>query len=255
MARILNITGQKFNFLTALEKTDKRDKNGLVIWKFLCDCGNICEFAASKVKTGNIKSCGCMKSVGLRKYNENNKTLKIGDKIGKLTIIEDLGYLPYAEGRRRTKFLCQCECGNICEAWSNQLSSKSKLSCGCLTSKGELMIEKLLKENGFNYKHNSTFKELTEATNRQLRFDFIVYNEDKSVKCFIEFDGRQHIYGPDTQHWSRTTDTLNNIKERDLLKNNFCKDKGYILIRIPYYKLNLTIEELFSDKFIYKGDD
>ena len=39
------------------------------------------------------------------------------------------------------------------------------------------------------------------------------------------------------------------------LKNNFCKDKGYILIRIPYYKLNLTIEELFSDKFIYKGDD
>lgn len=117
------------------------------------------------------------------------------------------------------------------------------------------MIEKLLKENGFNYKHNSTFKELTEATNRRLRFDFIVYNEDKSVKCFIEFDGRQHTYGPDTQYWSRTTDTLNDIKERDLLKNNFCKDKGYILIRIPYYKLNLTIEELFSDKFIYKGDD
>lgn len=251
---MLNLLGQKFNYLTALEKTNKKDKNGCIIWKFQCDCGTICEFAGSKVKTGYIKSCGCKKSIGLVDWNKQNRMLNVGDVVGKLTIIEDLGYFPYSNGRQRTKFLCQCECGNICEAWSSQLASQVKSSCGCLISKGELIIERLLKDNDIIYKHNCTFKELTASTGRRLRFDFILYNEDGSVNRFIEFDGRQHIYGPDPGYWSRG-ETLEDIRERDELKNNFCKENNYVLIRIPYYKTNLTIEDLLGDKFKYKGDD
>ena len=36
-----DLTGQKFGLLTALEKTDKKNKT--YFWKCKCDCGNICE--------------------------------------------------------------------------------------------------------------------------------------------------------------------------------------------------------------------
>ena len=49
MSSALDLTGQKFNYLTAIEKTDKR-KNGLIVWKFKCECGNTIEVPASYVK-------------------------------------------------------------------------------------------------------------------------------------------------------------------------------------------------------------
>ena len=40
MGKIIDLTGQKFNKLTVIEKTDER-KNRQVVWKCRCDCGNI----------------------------------------------------------------------------------------------------------------------------------------------------------------------------------------------------------------------
>ena len=38
--------------------------------------------------------------------------------------------------------------------------------------------------------------------------------------------------------------------ERDLVKNQFCLSNNYILIRIPYDKINtLTLEDLMGDKY------
>ena len=227
MPRGLDLTGQKFNFLTAIEKTDKR-KGSLVVWKFQCDCGNIVELPGSSVKLGNIKSCGCKKYIGFEERNRKQKTIKVKDRFGKLVVIEDLGYQPYSEGHNRTKFLCQCDCGNICEAWSHQLASKTKQSCGCLISKGEFAIETILKENNILYKHNMIFNELTQFCGRQLRFDFIIYNKDGTINRFLEFDGRQHTYGPDTSYWSRTAETLQDIQSRDNIKNTFCQKNNRV---------------------------
>ena len=55
----LDITGQKFGKLTALEPTEKRS-NSFIIWKCQCDCGNICEVSLGNLKSGNTKSCGCI---------------------------------------------------------------------------------------------------------------------------------------------------------------------------------------------------
>jgi hypothetical protein len=97
---------------------------------------------------------------------------------------------------------------------------------------------------------------LVKETNRRLRFDFILYNNDNSINRIIEFDGRQHKYGPDTNYWGHSTDTLESIKEKDNLKNNFCLKHNYPLIRIPYTKLDsLTIEDLLGNKYLIKGDD
>lgn len=72
----LDIKGQKFGKLIALEPTDKR-YNSFVVWKCLCDCGNICEVSLGHLKMGNVKSCGCLgQSYGefniQQLLNENN---------------------------------------------------------------------------------------------------------------------------------------------------------------------------------------
>lgn len=73
------------------------------------------------------------------------------------------------------------------------------------------------------------------------------------MERLIEFDGRQHFTGPDTTHWGRTTDTLESIKERDEIKNCFCLNHNYPLVRIPYFKLEtITIEDLLGDKYLIK---
>lgn len=52
----LDITGQKFGRLTALEFV-RHDR-----WRWRCDCGKIVEARPSMVKTGEIRSCGCLQS-------------------------------------------------------------------------------------------------------------------------------------------------------------------------------------------------
>ena len=53
------IIGKKFNMLTVIERSDKRDKNGSILYKCQCDCGNITYYEKRDLKR-NI-SCGCWK--------------------------------------------------------------------------------------------------------------------------------------------------------------------------------------------------
>jgi len=77
----LDITGQKFHLLTALEPTKRRSGN-CIIWKCQCDCGNFTEVALSDLKQGKTKSCGCMRynSYGEQKIKEILDFYKISYK-------------------------------------------------------------------------------------------------------------------------------------------------------------------------------
>ena len=112
----------------------------------------------------------------------------------------------------------------------------------------------MLKENNIIFEHDKTFAELKNYySEKTLRFDFILYNPDGSINRFIEFDGRQHFYGPDTNFWSRTVDTLESIQKRDEVKNKFCLENNYKLVRIPFYHLPyLKIEDLMGDTYLIK---
>lgn len=69
--------GDRFNKLVAIEPTDKRSKNYSVIWKFRCDCSNIIERNNYLVKSGVIKSCGCLRVENIKKAAaERIKNLK-----------------------------------------------------------------------------------------------------------------------------------------------------------------------------------
>lgn len=234
--------GKKYGHLTVTKKLEEK-KDGCYLWEFLCDCGNVYVNKLSNVKNGNSKSCGCQKYKGFKEYNEKNRTIKIGDKFGKLTVLREVGLRPYTEGHSRMWYECLCDCGNICEKSGNRLKSGITKSCGCLKSAGELEIEKLLKEHQIIYKTEYVDQDLLREYNRRLRFDFAIFKDDK-LSHYIEFQGRQHIEGFDTEIFSNAS-PLEVIQERDNIKREFCKKHNITLIEIPYSKKGrIKIEDL-----------
>jgi hypothetical protein len=80
--KIIDLTGKRFGRLTALEATDKRSGNS-TIWKCQCDCGNTCFAASHNLRSGNVKSCGCLASdhgkaaiIGAKKARDQYYTQK-----------------------------------------------------------------------------------------------------------------------------------------------------------------------------------
>ncbi|MCK4525947.1 hypothetical protein KAW18_01145 [candidate division WOR-3 bacterium] len=55
----IDLTGQRFNRLTVIEPTEKRSSK-CVVWRCLCDCGNEAFVNSNNLKSGGVKSCGCL---------------------------------------------------------------------------------------------------------------------------------------------------------------------------------------------------
>lgn len=58
MSKAEDLTGQKFNRLTVLERAENT-KSGCTRWLCKCDCGNTKIVMSSHLKSGRTKSCGC----------------------------------------------------------------------------------------------------------------------------------------------------------------------------------------------------
>lgn len=56
-----DISGQKFNRLTALYPLDQRTAKGGLVWHCRCDCGNEVDVSYNELAYSNLKSCGCQK--------------------------------------------------------------------------------------------------------------------------------------------------------------------------------------------------
>ena len=68
IATFKDLTNQRFGKLVALKPTEER-LNGQVIWKCLCDCGNIVHIRSYNLTSGICQSCGCL--------NQSHGELKI----------------------------------------------------------------------------------------------------------------------------------------------------------------------------------
>lgn len=209
-------------------------------WLCKCECGNIITVLGQSLRNGNTKSCGCLKKENTAAKDLTNK------KFGKLIAIK-----PTKERSFDGSIIweCACSCGVSTFASVNALNSGHKQSCGCLSSKGELKIGKLLKENNIPFERQKTFKDFYSENNRPFRFDFWINDS-----FLLEFDGRQHFEGSEAK-WKEGL-TLEEMQERDRIKNDYCKKNKIPLKRIPYFELkDLTIEDILSDKFLVKGDE
>ena len=65
MGKKLDLTGQVFGYLTVLYE-DKRPEWKKSRWRCKCRCGNETTVTVDKLRNGNTKSCGCLRSKTLR---------------------------------------------------------------------------------------------------------------------------------------------------------------------------------------------
>lgn len=115
-----DLTGQKFGRLTVL-RFHRVDKSGRGTWLCQCDCGKTTIVLASKLTTGNTKSCGCAKK-GVNRVDLS------GSRFGRLTAL-------YPTDKRLGNSVvwhCQCDCGNEADVASINLRNGSTRSCGCI---------------------------------------------------------------------------------------------------------------------------
>lgn len=73
MSRFKDITGQKFGRLTVLYKLNNYHKKG-VWWLCVCDCGNLTKVRGNRLRSLEIKSCGCYR---------NERIIEVNTKHGK----------------------------------------------------------------------------------------------------------------------------------------------------------------------------
>jgi len=96
-----------------------------------------------------------------------------------------------------------------------------------LMSKGESIINKMLKDNSFYEKYSI----INEYPIYPYFIDFAFVDQ----KIAIEYDGEPHF-----------TNGLKRV-EHDMKKDNFLRSKGWRIYRIPYYELKyFTIEKLLD---------
>ena len=70
--QVTDITGAKFGLLTPIRRAgSKTTKSGAnALWECACDCGAVGVFAGVRLRSGNTKSCGCLKKLA----GNRNKT-------------------------------------------------------------------------------------------------------------------------------------------------------------------------------------
>lgn len=122
-------------------------------------------------------------------------------------------------------------CPNHGEFWQIPKSHLHGSGCPkCKTSKGELLVEKILEKHNIEYINQKTFDDCKDKI--LLRFDKYI----PSYNLCIEYDGLHHfqpvIFGKMSKN-----ESYKNFKEtqkRDKIKNNYCKNQNIPILRIKY---------------------
>lgn len=111
--------GESFNRLTAVKRADKEG-----YWHFKCVCGNEKAIKVYGVRSGEVKSCGCLRD------QRRLPSIRIGDSFGNLTAVRALN-------GGSNVWLFKCACGNECSPRVDRIINGRIKSCGCLRSLGE----------------------------------------------------------------------------------------------------------------------
>lgn len=120
----------------------------------------------------------------------------------------------------------------------------------CSESKGERKIFLFLKNNNISFEAQKIFNNcINTKTGCSLKFDF--YLPDYDV-C-IEYDGEYHY-----EHWrlyfnkDKAEEKFAEIKFRDQIKTEYCKNNGISLLRIPYFDFK-NIDNIISN-YLFKNN-
>lgn len=144
----------------------------------------------------------------------------------KLTVLESI------KDGNNWYWLCKCACGNIVLLTEQEILNKD---CGsaCLSSRGEVCAADIFNELNVKYQVQKKFPDF------DLKFDF--YLPDYNI--IIECDGAQHFRSVNNDWNSKCK--LQETRQRDEQKAEYCKKKGITLLQIPFWDFQtLNVESL-----------
>lgn len=245
--------GDVFGRLTVLHRDIENIIYGRITFVCQCECGNIVSVKGKDLKSGNVRSCGCLaKDSSINNIHKTPTFAQaenlVGQRSGKLTVMRLATSEEVINRPPHIKYwVCKCDCGNTHIVSTSDFKMGKVQSCGCLISKGEAKIKSILEENHINYATQFYFDDLKSSQNRKYYFDFGILNNDNQLQYLIEYDGIQHS---DKNHqFGNSQESFQIIQQRDKIKNDYCKEHNIPLIRIPYTHLeNITLNDLLINK-------
>lgn len=177
-----------------------------------------------------LQGCGCPKCSNNIKKTTSEYRKEVEKINPNIEVVDD-----YITARTPIKHRCKID-GFV---WSTFPYSVLQ-GCGCPkcnSSKGERKIDLFLNNLGISYIFQKTFEDCRDTYT--LPFDFYL----PSYNACIEYDGIQHFK---PIQFFGGEESLEKQKRHDEIKNNYCKENGIDLLRIPYYEYN-NIENNISN--------
>lgn len=202
---------------------------------------------------------------------------KIGEKIGRLTIIKEVGKAK--DGHKL--FLCKCECGNEVSVASNNF--RNTKSCGCLRKE---IQSKKAKKHGLSQEriYKEYYRMMTRCYNnktknfknwggkgirvcddwRKDKMNFINWAFGNGYKENLTLDriDNNKDYSPENCRWvtmqkqmeNKTNNVFVNVDGENIQLSLFCRENNlsYSSIHGKVIRRNKTL--LINNKIIKKGD-
>lgn len=217
----------------------KRDKSNSRNYICRCSCGTIKSVFGGSLKQGASKSCGCLKTKNAKERNFKNAKNHIGERYGKL-IIQDC-FLR----NNNYYYHCVCDCGNTIDVLGKNLFNGNTTSCGCINSKANEEMDKILTKYDIPHKREYKFEDCRDKA--PLPFDLALFNNEGELIGLIENNGSQH-YVCSSSGWF-TKERLEYTQRHDYMKQMFCEVNQIPLLVIPYQYFNDLEKFLTSSAF------
>jgi hypothetical protein len=230
-----SLIGQTFGEWTVITQDKSRPR----YWICKCSCGTVKSVFDGSLKQGTSKSCGCKKSIDTKKRHAENAESHIGEKHGKLTLLSC-----YAKNDAYW-YHCMCDCGNEVDVLGKRIFSGTTASCGCIDSKANAEMDKVLTRLNIPFKREYRFESCSDK--KPLPFDFALFNNEDELIGLIELNGSLH-YSTTGTSWD-TPERLVYQQKHDYIKRKFCEDNKIPFLVIPYQFFNELEKFLVTSDF------
>ncbi|AFL99510.1 AP2 domain-containing protein [Desulfitobacterium dehalogenans ATCC 51507] len=163
MGRFINLSGQKFGRLTAIERAENRGTK--TMWLCECDCGNRKIIAAGDLGSGRTNSCGCLRKeyVAAKNYIHGHTDDRLN------SIWRDMKKRCYNPRNKSYK-----DYGargiELCNEWRNDFMSFYKWAIANGYS-DELSIDRIDNDKGYEPSNCRWATRLTQNINQRIRKD------------------------------------------------------------------------------------
>ena len=193
-----NIAGERFGILTAIEPCGY-DTDNRLLWLCRCDCGNYTKVSGKHLRNGNTKSCGCLKSTTMAKYNYRHGGSVRGHRDRLYGIYHDM--LRRCYDPRRSSYHRYGGRGiYVCDEWRDKETGYQKFKSwaydnGFYDQPKDTPIKELISidridNDGPYAPWNCRWTDMTVQSNNRGVFNQQIQDSDGSVMNFAEFQAK-----------------------------------------------------------------